>query len=481
MCLLFFVWFSSGIGMMYWEYPLVSPADRLAHAEVLKASLVHLSPVEAYARLGTGVPPPAEARLAMFDDRPAYKFGSGADQVIVYADTGEMQADFPAEVTRRTASAWAGQRAAFAQEQENAPVDQWTVSEEFAALRPLRKYTWPNGQQVYVSSQNGEVAQETTRKTRFGAYLGPIPHWLYFTPLRRNGSQWARLVIWTSGPATALALIGIAVGLSIYSPRKQFRYRGAASALPYTGWKRWHSTLGLIFGAFACTWAFSGMLSMDPFPAWQGERNNPIQARFDRIVRGDALSLADFGYKPPQQAISEGGGEIKQLELAYFLGEAVYLASTADNRERIVLVHGRPASAFDTGKIVAALGAAAKPYSVSQVRMIARYEAYYLDRYHRLPLPVIYAQLNDPARSGFYIDPKTARIVQSYDSRSRRNRWLYHGLHSWDLPALYAHRPLWDALVLLLMLAGSSLSITSVVLAWKVLLRKFAWKRPVEG
>ena len=30
LCLLFLLWFASGIGMMYWEYPLIMPEDRLA-------------------------------------------------------------------------------------------------------------------------------------------------------------------------------------------------------------------------------------------------------------------------------------------------------------------------------------------------------------------------------------------------------------------------------------------------------------------
>ena len=36
--------------------------------------------------------------------------------------------------------------------------------------------------------------------------------------------------------------------------------------LPYRGWKCWHAVFGLIVGMGALTWAFSGMLSMDPFP-----------------------------------------------------------------------------------------------------------------------------------------------------------------------------------------------------------------------
>jgi hypothetical protein len=34
------------------------------------------------------------------------------------------------------------------------------------------------------------------------------------------------------------------------------------------------------------------------------------------------------------------------------------------------------------------------------------------------------------------IDPATARIGHSYDPANWKNRWLYHGLHSLDLPWL---------------------------------------------
>jgi len=471
-CLLFLLWFSSGIGMMYWDYPLVSNTDRLAHAQELDATTIRLSPSDAYGQLGADDPPPIEARLAMFDGRPAYKFGSGADQLIVYADKGGMQSEFPPELTRRIAAAWSGHPANLARERDNVPIDQWTISEEFAALRPLRKYTWPTGEQVYVSTQNGEVVQYTTRGSRLGAYIGPIPHWLYFTPLRRNGPYWSELVIWASGLATVLTVIGIAVGLWVYSPTKRFRFRGEPSALPYTGWKRWHSTLGLIFGVIACTWAFSGMLSMDPFPAWQGEQRNLIRAHFEKALRGKTLNLQDFDSKPPRLALTEAGSGIVQLELSSFLGNPVYLGWTESNQTRIVPIHGPSILAFDLGEIAHALETAATPYSISQVRTVTQYEAYYVDRFRRLPLPVIYTQLNDPLRTGFYVDPRTARIVQDYNSLSRRNRWLYHGLHSFDLPFLYKHRPAWDVIVLFLMAGGLLLCATSLVLAWKVLQRK---------
>ncbi len=53
------------------------------------------------------------------------------------ADDGQRQSEFPPEMTSRIASAWTGQAAASATIEENTEEDQWTVSGEFDALRPL--------------------------------------------------------------------------------------------------------------------------------------------------------------------------------------------------------------------------------------------------------------------------------------------------------------------------------------------------------
>jgi hypothetical protein len=103
-----------------------------------------------------------------------------------------------------------------------------------------------------------------------------------------------------------------------------------------------------------------------------------------------------------------------------------------------------------------------------------QYDAYYRDRRRQAPLPVVYAELNDPVRTRYYIDPGTARIVSSYSARNWVNRWLYNGLHSLDFPWLYNYRPLWDIVVITLMLGGTALCLTSLVLTWRVLARKAA-------
>ena len=80
--------------------------------------------------------------------------------------------------------------------------------------------------------------------------------------------------------------------------------------------------------------------------------------------------------------------------------------------------------------------------------------------------------LHDPQHTQLYVEAKTARIaLQHSDTSSFVTRWLYHGLHSLDFPWLYNYRPLWDGVVLLLMMGGFSLCVTSVIIGWRLLRR----------
>jgi hypothetical protein len=117
---------------------------------------------------------------------------------------------------------------------------------------------------------------------------------------------------------------------------------------------------------------------------------------------------------------------------------------------------------------VAALGAVGSPGRVIETRLLTRYDRYYLDRRGQRPLPVVLAIMDDENRTRVYVDPASASIVGRYSSRDWVTRWLYHGLHSLDLPWLYNHRPLWDVVVIAFMLGGAALSVTSTVLAWQV-------------
>jgi PepSY-associated TM region len=466
LCLLFAMWFASGIVMMYWDFPSVTPQDRLDRSPALDASTIRLSPAEAFANLKLDRPP-LQARLNIFDGRPVYRFRVGRGESVIFADTGDQVGEPLMSTIERAAASWTGKPIAAAKAESRREVDQWTVQGPLRNLRPFWKYSWPDGQQVYVSGLTGEVVQYTTTSSRLWAYLGPIPHWLYFTPLRKHQSQWSAVVIWSSGIATVTAMFGIVLGAWMYLPRKQ---------VPYRGQKRWHMIFGLIFGLAAVTWAFSGMLSMDPFPANGGRSRN--QPNIAAALRG-RLNVATFDAKPP---IPQPG--IQELELLSFAEEPFYLATLAGGGTAVIPAHARPprelagqfAKSFDRSEIIRRIRDSVGVKA--DITVMEDYDAYYLDRRHKKPLPVVLVKLNDPEDSRYYVDPVTARVVGGYGARNWTSRWLYHGLHSFDFPWLYKHRPLWDIVVVSMMLGGSALCLTSLILAWRVLWKKLLLASP---
>jgi hypothetical protein len=473
LCLLFLLWFPSGIGMMYFPMPSVSPADRLERAPSLDASKVVLSPAEAASKLDVG---PGALRLSSFDGRPAYRTGGRGGGAVLYADTGEEQGDVSMDMVRRLASSWTGKPADEAAVQEVTEVDQWTLQSRLAAISPVWKFVWPGGEHVYVSQSLGEVVQYTTTTSRIGAYLGPIPHWFYFTPLRKHGPEWSRVVIWSSAVGTVSAILGLVIGVWMYSPSRRYRYDGAPTSVPYRGQKRWHMVLGLAFGVATATYAFSGMLSMDPFPSLterpRARGRDGEELNIGRALRG-RVDPASYDAKHPRQVLEQLSGlKVKELELTSFAGEPFYLARLDDRSTRIVPVTGDPARAFEANRIIDLVTAAGKGRVTT--RVLEQYDRYYLDRDRLLPLPVVLAQATTDDETRYYIDPNTARVVRTYDSSNWIGRWLYNGLHSLNFPWLYNYRPLWDIVVITLMLGGTALCVTSLVLAWRVLGRKLA-------
>jgi hypothetical protein len=478
LCLVFLLWFPSAIGIMYWDFPDVRAADRIAHAAPLDASKIQLSPSEAYAKLGVDEDVRA-IRLSTFDGRPVYRFDD--DAYVVYADTGEEQLEVSDAMVRRIAESWTKQPASAARVEQVTEVDQWTVQLRIGDLSPLWKFSWPDGEQVYVTQTTGEVVQHTTTGSRLGAYVGAIPHWLYFTPLRKNGPQWSRVVIWSSGIGTIAAIIGVIIGAWMYSPSKKYRYGGAPSSIPYRGQKRWHTVLGLLFGVATATWAFSGMLSMDPFP--RRETGGGLLDRgvgrpaIPQALRG-RLQLAAFAARDPREALRQLGRiPIKELEFTSFDGEPMYLATLAPGETCIIPLHGDPIRTFDQQRIIDVVTRTAGPGMVD-ASVLTQYDRYYLDRRRQRPLPVILAKLHDAENTRYYIDPKTARVVGSYNSGAWVNRWLYNGLHSLNFPWLYNYRPLWDIVVITFMVGGTALCVTSLILAWRVVGRKLRGVTP---
>jgi hypothetical protein len=503
---IFTLWFASGIVMMYWTFPEVTPDDRLARAPTLRASQIRVSPEDAYAALGREEPP-ASVQVESFDGRPVYRFGGNGrgrrgGAPLVYADTGMPQSGVDAAMIDRAAAAWARRPASEATKVAVEAVDQWTVAGALQRMRPLFKYTWPDGQQVYVNGNSAQVVQYTTTASRTWAYLGAIPHWMYFTPLRTRNQQWFSFVVWASLIGTISAILGVVIAIWMLSPRRSYRHAGAPTMIPYRGWKRWHTIIGLVFGVVTTTWVFSGLLSMGPFPITErlaeitvpsepapGDGAESNRARgggdgsgiLEALGNDGSVDFGSFAARPPAAAIaSVPGFEVKQLEYRTFAGEPLYLATDGRGQTRIIPVVGAAKTSFDIERIASLVREAAGA-DLAELRVLQEYDAYYLDRHGDRPLPVIYARMNDAGSTRYYVDPKTAEVVGVYNARGWVERWLYHGLHSLDFPWLYKHRPLWDVVVITLLLGGTAICVTSLVLAWQVLVRKVSGIRGQEA
>ena len=500
----FLLWFVSGIVMMYRTFPTITARDRLERAPTLRPERIQVSVQEAYAALEQeGLPD--GVHLASLDGRPVYRFswgsvgvppGGGADGPMVYADDGTVVGWADEALAQRAAARWAGRPVTEATRTSLADIDQWTIGRRDVAS--LDKYVWPDGQHVYVNRDSGEVSQYTTTASRFWAYVGAIPHWLYFTPLRRHQPEWLTLVVWSSSIGTVSVLLGMVIGVWMYSPRRRYRHAGVPSAVPYRGWKRLHTIVGLIFGVTATTWTFSGLLSMGPFPIVDrlidlttpavsspspargsggggGAPGRGSRAALAAALRGTGpLPLEAFAARDAQAALRLlAGFDVRELEFTAFDGEPMYVATNGKGETRVVPVRGAPQHSLPIPRVVQVVRRAMNG-RLADLHVLHEYDAYYLDRRGERPLPVILARLDDPLASRYYIDPKTATIVGTYNARGWVNRWLYRGLHSLDFPWLYTRRPLWDIVVITLLLGGTALCVTSLVLAWRVIGRKLA-------
>lgn len=487
-CVLFIVWFISGILMMYARMPRLTNEERLMRLPQLDFSAAKLSPNEAFAKLN-GTEIPSTVRLGMFDGRPIYRFQIKQNWKTVFADSGEILNAISDEHSLIIAKSFYPEHApkiTFLETLEDS--DQWTLSSAIRRLKPLHKLALNDekGSQIYVSSQTGEVVLKTDSSGRFWGYVGAVLHWVYFTPLRKHGEVWAWFIIIISFVGSVMCLMGIVIGLWRFSLSKRFHKKTSYS--PYRGEKRLHHWLGLIFGLFTFTWILSGMFSMNPFD-WSPS-TSPTKEQIE-AVRGGKLYLAKFQLTPfKAQQIYAENFLIKELELSQFQGKPYYFAvetpnvlvdtnwSNTDfagylasetkmrqmflNAETSELQTGFPPEMFEKIAVEAMPNA-----KIIEQTWLNEYDNYYYSQKDDGKiLPVLRVKYDDEKNTWLYFDPQLGKIALKHESLSRIERWLYQGLHSLDFPMFYQSRPLWDIVLILLSLGGIWLSWTAVKLSW---------------
>lgn len=457
LCVPFFVWFVSGIAMIYVrEMPALTPETRLEYLPALDPARIRLSPAEAIIKAELAGPP-ERALLLTILGRPAYRFSSGGP-VTVFADTGELldvTAERAAEAARLFTNRPAGELHA---KEVLGSADQWTIAQ--SGLMPLHKFALDDAahSELYVSGQTGEVALLTTRATRALAWISAIPHWFYFQALRNNRQLWRQIVLWISGLGIVSALIGLVLGV--------IQYRHRPPHIPYSGWLRWHYITGIVFGVFTLTWVFSGFLSMEP---WYWASDGGLGAGMEEALAGGPLDLAAFPAALPIPGTAPA--RVKEVEFLNIQGDPYYRVQTEAPALTLISASSLQVRTepFTTDTLMQRLTEPNPNVKVLESTLLREYDSYYYSFYrHRTPpLPVLRVKFDDPDSTWLYVDPRMSEIVGRAHRRERIQRWIYHGLHSLDFSFWYYNRPLWDIGVIGLSLGGIALSLIGVVISWK--------------
>lgn len=484
------LWFVSGVVMMYVGYPRLTQLERLEHLPPLTLpGTCCVSPWQAYQAARSALPSVGhgrnakaddalpELKLAMIGDTPYWLVGEGRNrQTAVNAVTGDASERFDeahallaarkyAENTRPTLL-------------EIVHQDIFTVTSTLDPHRPLFRIALndTDGTEVYVSSRTGEVIRESTRLERGWNYAGSILH--YFYPLKGEFfDMWRRdIIIYTSLVGTIVAMLGVWIGIM------RWRFKGrftSGSRSPYRGgWMRWHHISGLIFGLVTITWAFSGMLSLNPWKVFEAGGAKPRLAAF----AGVDLDRVRFALAP-QDAIARAAFPVKEVGVQLFDGHPYYVLRAGDGRTGIIVADD-PGSTNKSVEMVpdaSLLAAAARlmpDHNITSVTRLDRYDNYY---YYRQPhnmggqiprrLPVLRVEFDDPEHTWVHIDPYTASVFNRLDDRGRVKRWLFTFLHSFDSRGFVEQRPLWDITLILLSIGGFVLCTSGIVIGWRRLRR----------
>ncbi len=456
------MWCVSGIIMMYMPYPEM---DR-------NAQLSGLADLD-FSQCCT-LPDPAElegwsldhARIEMLAGRPVLRtpYGYQAD-IVVDLVNGKFLDRFDSAQAEAIAESFilANHFDNRITEGTEINLDQWTVYGSYNVHRPLHHFTLdgPEGRELYVSSTTGEVVQVTTGRQRFWNWIGTVVHWLYPVILRQNPSLWANTVIWLSLTGVFLTVVGLYLGFRQYG-------RGRHGAItPYSGWSRWHHYSGLFFGILILTWVSSGLLSMNPWGALEG-----ATARDEAYgLRGSGVTWPEIRTITDQLPISSlPAGQVRldiiPLDMRHYVTshnkhgtsmrfDAVNLAPAPMTRQNWARIPGLLSPG--TGVITAGL--------------IDDEDNYYYSHHNDdKVLPVYRVILDDDEHTRYYLDAVNGSVVMKVGQEGRWYRWLFSAPHRGDL-AFLRQRPLWDIVMIFLMLGVTTGCITGAYMGFRRLTR----------
>lgn len=481
LAIFFVIWFLSGIVMVFVPgFPRAPKGDPLASA--ISSSVL---PIDSLvdAALGPGAAPKSVVFRGK-DDRSLVVI-KGQDTTVTLDATSALP--FVAPTLTPTEAASLRCHAPIERIDTLSQVDQWIPFDYYEEIMPIYKFRFADKArtEVYVTG-DGQVIQLTTKASRTKAWFGTIPHFIYFTFIRKHQTLWTELITWAALLGCLMALTGIIIAIIDWARHGR---RTSYLSIPYRRplW-RWHFILGLLFGWACITFAFSGYMSLAPLPDFLvKERTKPIgednkgdkaprgsaQMRHRNLVAAGVAPLDSYALSPAQ--IFAQADSVEALTLKEWDGHPYYTVEFTSSIRHIDATDSTSLRPFIlTPEMVAAKTAKTFPGITPEVSVVTEYDSEYFSRTGRMtPLPAIrVAYPGDELNTVEYYDPN-GLTIRRYDDNSRLHSLLYGKLHRLGFKCLTDHLWLWYTVMLITLIGGAALSITGLIMALQWLGRRF--------
>ncbi|PID94562.1 MAG: peptidase [Bacteroidales bacterium] len=479
--IMFLLWFLSGFVMIYKHFPKignkayqhqVALPDTMPNIEVLRSVIPQGEPITSIS-------------VESFRQRPIFRVETEEGLYVMQTDsalTPIYDESVPYREIELYAKRWTDAQIEAVDTLYS--LDQWIPSIRYKRDMPIYKFRFADQDRtyLYVSSLTGQAIQSVSRTQRFWAWCGPIPHFLYFWQLRQDTTLWRTVLLSIAWVGTFMCLAGIIVGIRgywiVYRRKRQFK-------TPYKKtYYKWHHIIGFLFGFFVMMFVFSGVMSFSSMPDW-------VVAVHDKTISkkismphtpkepttftendGIALSMFELDYR---KLLQEYRGDVKEIRFQRFGdkpyyeaiigGEIKHFDASVDSVKPLYLTEQEVLARID--EVTNA------PKTIS---LMTEYDNYHIGFTKRVKLPVYKVVLDDADGSVFYVCPKTCE-TRYYNNNKRAKKWIYPAFHSLRIKFFVEHPILRQCVMWILLLGGTVVSVTGIVLGVGYATRLFRHKR----
>ncbi len=469
--LVFLMWFLSGFVMIFARFPKPDKKQAFEKSEMLKSYISEIKIPEGLVS--------TDITLEVVNGLPIYTSKSSSfyspKPVTINARSLKPVLNFPER--KLDSMVKARYQSNIAKKTILTDFDAWIPWSGFRDFFPIHKYFLDDDAktEVYVASTTGKVVQESTRKQRWLARFGAIPHWFYYKSLRLHQGLWADFIIWLSGIGAVLCLSGLIVGVYRSRKWKRLKKKGLLHFSPYgKKWYKWHHMVGMIFGVFAFSAVFSGMLSLQDIPQWL----LPLKEKpdYQKIWDETVTDYSSFNLPLSKVLEDERFSDTKQIQWQKIGEKPYYFLYQNEGSPTIVKADqtdsvGLKVFDYNDLKQLIAKKFNTQIYSISHLKTTD----YYFNPKKRVVAKVVF---NDNNKTWGYIAADNPTKLYTNHKSKRISRWLYDGLHTLSFPGLSEVDWLRKTLLFIICILGTIISSTGVVLTYQYLTRlKKKWKK----